>query len=180
MAGLRRSIPVFLCVLVWGCARAPEYWPLPAQRTVLKPLSFRAIDHFASMDQPNAASYIVRDISPELSGGAWHWTGKRPTLRFRLLPRERLSFLMDLVLYDEGFRRTGPVSISFAVNGKPLDAVRYDNPGEKHILKPVPAEWLHTGEDNHVTAEIDKTWTPKGSHTVYGFILIRAGFVQSP
>ena len=61
--------------------------------------------------------------------------------------------------------------------GNLLDSVRCTE-GDKHFQKPVPAEWLRAGEENIVSLEIDRTWTPSQGAEPLGFILVRAGFVQ--
>ena len=129
------------------------------------------------MNHPYATLYFVKDISASLSAGVWRWTGKRPTLRFRVPVRERLSFAADLSVPELTMQQTGPVTIKFAVNDIPLRTVRYDTPGAQHFQNPVPAAWLKLDGENIVSAEIDKLYRA-ADHTDLGFILVRAGFVE--
>ena len=72
---------------------------------------------------------------------------------------------------------TGPVTISYIVNGRLLDKVRYDTPGAKHFEKPVDSSWLKANADTVVTMELDKAWTPEPGVKL-GVTLTRAGFLD--
>ena len=172
-----RIIVLLFASLLAGCNRS--YWAaLPDQRNLLEPVSFDAVTYFVAVNHPNARNYFVRDIENELVGNLWRWTGKKPTLRFRIPQSSGLSLAVDLVIPDVMFRISGPVTESFTVKEHPLGTVRYDSQGEKHFQKMVPAEWLRPGEENIVSAEIDKLWTPAEDDQSRGFVLVRAGFVQ--
>ena len=127
------------------------------------------------MNDPFAGAYIVRDINSELEAGAWRWTSRQPELRMYLDDVRGLKLTADFTLPETGFAHTGPVTISFFINGNLLDKVRYDGPGARHFEKPVPEAWLHARWVNHIVMQPDKTWTGEGGK-IYGFILTRAGF----
>jgi hypothetical protein len=161
-----------------GCAGLPEAFPPPIQRNSQSGPEINPVGHFVSMNGPVADAHIVRDIALGLEAGAWRWTGQRPELRFRLSSVEGLRFTMDLALPDVTFAQRGPVAISFFINGHLLDKVRYDQGGQKHFEKPVPAAWLRTDADILVVAEIDKVWIAPADGARLGFILSRAGFIE--
>lgn len=82
---------------------------------------------------------------------------------------------MDFVIADVTFAKTGPVTFTFILNGKPFDQVRYAKPGAHSYQKPVPASLLKPGEV--VTAAIEQDNIYVSDHgKALGFILIRAGF----
>jgi hypothetical protein len=85
---------------------------------------------------------------------------------------------MDLAVSKITFDSTGPVTISFYVNDKLLDKVRYAEPGNKHFEKDVPPDWLATDRMNTMAAEIDKMYVSPEDGTKLGFILSRAGFAE--
>jgi len=127
------------------------------------------------MNDPFAESYFVQDISKVLETGQWRWTARRPELRIYLDDVRGLSLMADLTVPDSGFAHTGPVTISFFVNGNLLDRLRFDKPGQRYFEKPVPEAWLRARWVNSLAMEQDKTWTsPDG--IVMGFVLTRAGF----
>lgn len=159
-------------------ACAPESYPPPAQRKPLPGFSPNPAGHVVHMNDPDAETHFVRDVSKTLEGGLWRWAYRRPELSFSLSSTENLRFFMDFAIAEATFKDTGPVTISFLVNGNLLDRVRYDRPGEQHFEKPVPSQWLRTDRQTVVAAEPDKVWTSKIDGAQLGFILIRAGFVQ--
>jgi hypothetical protein len=83
----------------------------------------------------------------------------------------------DFTLWPQAFQQTGPVELSFSVNGKLLDKVRYTLPGYKHFEKSVPADWVTANQEATIAVTIDKLYVHTDG-TKYGFILSRIGFVQ--
>ncbi len=133
---------------------------------------------FVAMNDPDAPQHIIKDISPVLEGGAWRWTGKRPSLRFVVSKVSDAKLVMDFAIAKLTFDATGPVTLSFFVNDRLLENVRYDAPGSKRYEKAVPAGWLYTDRMNTVAAEIDKVYVSPKDGAVLGFILSRAGFAE--
>jgi hypothetical protein len=139
---------------------------------------FDAAPHKANvvnMNDPFISSYIVRDISSLLEGGSWRWTSQRPEMRMYLDDVQGMKLVADLSVGEENFGHTGPVSISFFVNGNLLDKVRYGRAGSYHFEKPIPDAWLHARSLNNLAMQPDKTWA-SATDVTYGFILTRAGF----
>ena len=130
------------------------------------------------MDDPKADDYIVRDIGPAQGTTPWRWAQKRPTVRIFVLSNKGLKFLMDLTLWEDGFKQTGPVTVSFFIGDKLLDKVTYDTPGFKHFEKPVNPDWLRTASDNQLGAEIDKIYTAPLDGAKFGFIITRMGLAH--
>ena len=165
-------------LLLAGCVNIPDTYAPPIQRSPQYGPESHPASHFVAMAGANPEDYIVRDVLPGDPGNAWRWTGKRPELRFQLSFTNDLRFVMDLSVPEATFAQRGPVTISFFINGKLLDKVRYEKPGEMHFSKPVPAAWLRTDAPTLVAAEIDKVWVAPSDGAQLGFILSRAGFVQ--
>jgi hypothetical protein len=133
--------------------------------------------HVVNMNDPYAMAYVVQDVRNLLEAGAWRWTSRRPELRIYLDDIRGLKFTTDFTVPESGFQRTGPVTISFSVNGQLLDRVKCEQPGNRHFEKPVPESWLRARWLNFVTMEPDKTWSD--AKFTYGFILTRAGFAPN-
>ncbi|HTM48831.1 MAG TPA: hypothetical protein VL285_09135 [Bryobacteraceae bacterium] len=161
-----------------GCVNIPDSYAPPVQRKPLGGTEPNPIGHFVNMGDLNATAYIVKDVADGVEAGSWRWARKRPELRFFLETTEHLNFKADFSIAESLFKETGPVAISFFVNGNLLDTVKYSEPGEKHFEKPVAAEILHAGTMNFAAMEIDKVWVSKTDGAVLGFILTRAGFTQ--
>jgi len=174
----RGSLLAGLGLLVAGCVSIPDTYAPPIQRQPMTGTDLGKLGHFVAMSHPDAPKYFVGDIGEALENGAWRWTGQKPTLQFVLTTVRDLRFMMDFSIAEATFAETGPVTISFYVNGRLLDRVRYDSPGEKRFEKPVDPSWLRLGADNIVTAELDRVWVSPEDQVKLGIILNRAGFVE--
>jgi hypothetical protein len=131
------------------------------------------------MADADAESHFVQDISAELAGNTWRWTGKRPTIRLHPDSNQKLAYSIDFAIPDATFRQTGPVILSLFVNDRLLGRVRCALPGRRRVERPVPAEWLKENEEVTLAAEIDKVWTPpQPGGTPLGFILVALGLQQ--
>lgn len=130
-----------------------------------------------NMEDPGADRRFVQDIAGQGEGG-WRWTGQRPTVKVRPESNEGLKLSIDFLLPEVTMKGTGPVTLSFYVNGRLLDRARYTTPGVKHFEKPVPADWVTPDRDVIVAAEIDKIWVAKQDGARLGFIVVRMGLAR--
>lgn len=162
-------------LLAAGCDRYPDSYPPPEQREPAAAAEGADAKMFVAMNDPYAESYIVKDIRG-LEAGEWRWTGPEPTLHFVLDTAEKLRFRMEFSIAGATFKMTGPLTITFRVNGHKLATERYDSYGRKQFEKPVPAEWIEVGGDTIVSATIEPPWI-SSNNTKLGVILSRAGFV---
>lgn len=128
-----------------------------------------------SMQGSDADSGVVKDIYPASDGIAWRWTKQQPTVRVLVLSTADIKCSADFTLWDDAFKITGPLEISFLVNGKLLDKVRYTTSGDKHFEKPVPADWLATNTEATVALAVDKLYTAPADGAQFGVILKRLG-----
>lgn|SRR5579864_284188 len=160
-------------ILAVGCSREPDAYAPSVRR---EPFSATpAKSHVVNMNDPYAETYIFKDISKVLEAGSWRWAGKRPELRIYLDDVRGLKFTADFAVPQAVLSHTGPVTISFFVNGNLLDKVRCDTAGDRHFEKPVPEAWLRPRWVANVVMAPDKTWV--GDYgVVHGFVLTRVGF----
>ena len=174
---LRLGLLGAMCGFLCGCGNLPEPYAPPAQRPFFEapPEAARILN----MADADAESHFVQDISAELEGNTWRWTGKRPTIRLHPNSNQKLVYSIDFAIAGSTLEQTGPVTLSFFVNDHLLDRVRYATPGPRRIEKPVPAEWLSPAADAMLAAEIDKVWTPPPpGGPPLGFILVALGLEQ--
>jgi hypothetical protein len=129
------------------------------------------------MNDPAAEDHFLNDIGP-LEAGAWRWTRQNPTLRYVVPVTKGLKFVADFSISSDTMKVTGPLTIAYFVNGHALDTVKYEQPGEQHFEKPVPAEWLSEGQDVVVKLALDKVYTAPGDGAKLGVTLVRAGFAE--
>ncbi len=157
-----------------ACERLPESYPPPEQRQPVAGLIPGPDAMMVSMDNSDADRLIVKDIYGG-SGISWRWTNQEPTVKVLVLTTENVKFSTDFAIWDDGFKSTGPVEISFLVNGKLLDKVRYTTPGDKHFEKPVPADWLAGSREASVAMSVDKLYIAPRDGAKFGVILTRLG-----
>jgi hypothetical protein len=170
-------------VLAWalclaGCVSIPDTYAPPMERRPVTGYGTNEFGSIVSMNEPGARSHIIKEVSPVLESGAWRWAGKRPELRFVVTRTKNVRLVMDFAVAKLTFDSTGPVTFSFFVNDRLLERVRYDQPGNKHYEKLVPAEWLWTDRMNTIAAEIDKVHVSPADGATLGFILSRVGFAE--
>jgi hypothetical protein len=167
---------IALVPLVWlGCARIPDLHP-PEQRPAA-PASWELDPPLAEMGAADAAEYIVRDVGAGEKGGAWRWTFERPELRFILNSTRGQRFQADFGVIAATLAQTGPITVSFEVNGRLLGRIRCATPGDRHFEQPVPAEWLSTREYTRVAIQVDPLFVAENGVKL-GVPLHRAGFVE--
>ena len=130
------------------------------------------------MSDPDAQSHFVKDIYTSSEPVQWYWTRQQPTVRILAVQTSGLRLVVDFSLWDVAFKQTGPVGLSFFVNGRLLDKVRSDSPGIKHFEKTIPPGWLATDVESTVSITIDKLWVSPDDGEKFGFILSRIGFAR--
>jgi hypothetical protein len=174
---MKRLWPAAL--LLTACVRQPETYAPPMQRQpVLDGQAVRAPKRVVSMDDPEADAYIVSGL-PKGERGQWRWAGKRPTVRLYVTGTAGLSFVADLSIADATFKDTGPVTLTYFVNGAPLTSTRFDRPGRQAIQHPIPPALLKPNGDNELAIEIDKVWIAPEDKAPLGFILASVGLSRT-
>ncbi|MBL8175541.1 MAG: hypothetical protein JNK48_12780 [Bryobacterales bacterium] len=173
----RRLLPCLLCALT-ACSPEPAWYPLPMQRVFDPSSEPKVVGAIVSMDSPHVDNYIVSGIITREPGSSWRWANEKAQLRFAIGEAQRMKFIADFVIADDTFKVTGPVTMKFTIDGRPIGAERYDKPGEKHYEVEVAPAVLRSGEPMTVSAEVDKYFESKTDGVKLGFLLIRMGFTQ--
>ncbi len=130
------------------------------------------------MGEVSSNDYILSDINDYVEGISWRWTHQRPRMRFRLPQPDGWKFSVKFGIPASTFKDTGPVTVTFLVQGHVLAKIRYDTPGDRIFEKEVPAEWLRGSEDVIAGADIDPPWIAPVDKADLGCILHSAGFVR--
>jgi hypothetical protein len=147
---------------------------MPIQRSLLSG-QYRNTE-FVLMKDLTADMVIVEGVDAAPQGPGWRWTREKAVLKFFLSKREGWRAVLDFAVAGATFSQTGPVTLTVSVNGRVLETVRYTSSGEKHIDKPVPAEWIHHNADNTLTIEIDPPFITDTDKVKLGVVLSAAGF----
>jgi hypothetical protein len=166
-----------LCFILYlsACDRPPEISAPPVQRHPVLGVNPGPDALMIEMNDPDAGLRIVKDIYPQ-SDPSWRWTAQDPTVKMLLLATDKLKFGADFAIWDDGFKTTGPVEITYLVNNRPLDTVRYETPGVKHFEKPVPVDWLGVDSETMIAMHMDKVYVAPKDGMKFGVILVRMGF----
>ena len=159
-----------------GCDRLPESYPPPEQRQ-LQATTPDPSTIMVEMNDPDSAQHIVKDIY-EPFGSPWRWTARQPTVKVLVYATDNVKLSTDFAIWDEGLKQTGPLELSFLVNGHLLDKVKYATPGYKHFEKAVPAEWLSTDAESTISVDVNKLYVSSRDGKEFGFILTRIGFIR--
>ena len=159
---------VILSLALAACERVPESSPMPVQRPApdaSDPNSFlvRFSDH-------DANEYVVRDIQQN-----GNWAFDHPEMKFPIQARAGLRFTMQFSIPTDTFKDTGPVTVTVKINDHQLGSERCEHAGSYIFERPIPLDWLPSGEPVHVLAEATPLWTAEdGAHL--GYLLEEAGF----
>jgi hypothetical protein len=175
---LHRILCIVLAGALCSCARYPESYPPPEQRHPAEGANPDSESMLLEMSSPGASRHIVKDIDIDLAGPSnlWRWTKQNPTVKILAVTTQNLKLAIDFTLWDIAFRQTGPVELTFVVNGRRLDKIRYSTPGEKHFEKPIPPDWLASDVESTISVSIDKLYIAPQDGAKFGFILSRIGF----
>jgi hypothetical protein len=175
---VRLACLLALALFLAGCDRLPDSYPPPEQRHPVEgnfnpgPGSM-----MIEMSDPDADLHIVKDIYGR-GDPSWRWTSQTPTVEFLVAAITSLKFHADFAIWDDSFKVTGPVEISYLVNNKTLDKIRYDTPGVKQFEKLVPTDWLSVDSGTTLSMSVDKTYTSSKDNKTFGVILVRMGLKQ--
>jgi hypothetical protein len=173
---LRILILVLSSVALTACSD-PSY-PPPPQRQFADVNEPAAMAVFLAMGNPETGDHIVADVGEHIEGAGWRWTREHPRLSYRLPRTKGWKFHAEFGFPPPNFKDTGPVTVSFLINGRLLEKVRYTQPGDQSFEKAVPASWLRAGEETVAGADIDPPWIAPRDKARLGFVLHTMGFVE--
>ena len=174
---LRRGCLIGLASLIAAaCGRQAGWYPIPVQRVLAAEYDPGGIAASVEMDDPEADTYIVRDIGR--APGVYRWAFLHPELRFRVGHSDGVHFAAEIAVPEVTFKKTGPVTVSYAIDGKPLGSIRCDHPGRFQVSQPVPPAWAPPGQYLHVTFEATPRWVSPDDGAQLSFLLFQAGFTQ--
>jgi hypothetical protein len=172
---IRAGFLLLVLLPLSSCEHGPDYYSVPAQRTSSDdPNHWERIVRMTDADAPE---HFLGDILEPLSG-TWRWTGKRPSIRLRAPAHAQRAYFIDFAIPENTLKSTGPVTLTYLVNGRVLEQRQYSTPGEYTFEKDVPPEWIATTVTT-LGAEINKTYSEPGTGKAYGFLLVSLGLKRN-
>jgi hypothetical protein len=163
-------------LLTVSCGRQPGVYGAPTQRSLDLGPDPSATLAFVNMDDPQVDDYLVNDISPER--GFRRWAFIHPELRFRLADARHLVFSAEFAIPQVTYKVTGPVTVSYAVNGRTLGTLRCSHAGDFRLENPVPDGLVEPGKFVRVTFEANPRWISPEDGAQLSFLLRSAGFTH--
>jgi hypothetical protein len=130
------------------------------------------------MSDPTLDDYIVKDVGDTLEAKTWRWSYERPEFRFQLKQATGQKLEVHFAVAGATFKTTGPVTIKFLVNNKPIGTMKVLNPGEQLYSKAVPADLLRTDALTDVAIEARPFWTSGTDGRHLTLILTQVGFLD--
>ena len=174
-SAIRAGYLLLAILTLSSCDRNPDFYPLPTQRPAFDdPARWERIVHMTDAD---AQEHFVTDVFDPLAAN-WRWTGKRPLIRLTAPAHAALTYHIQFAITPETFQSTGPVTLTFLVNGHSLDHKQYTAAGEYTFEKTVPSDWI-AGGDTTLGAEVDKGFVAKDNGRTYGVVLIALGLKRN-
>ncbi|HBY58657.1 MAG TPA: hypothetical protein DEH78_02470 [Solibacterales bacterium] len=167
----------FSLLALTGCVSIPDTYAPPMQRKPVTGPEPSSLREFVRVDEPAAEVHFLRDISPHVEAGRFRWTQQKPTFQFQLKDISHRKLRLEFHLHSDVLKATGPLTIKYSVNGRPLESVTYTKDGAQIFEKLVPLNWLTVDSPTVVTANLSGTLkTPDGNSL--GLILTAAGFLE--
>ena len=151
---------------------------MPAQRPAVAGEDPPSFGSYVHMNDRMLADYLVSGVTDGAPTDSWRWTNKKPTFRFKLTKVTGMRFEANYTISNATLTTTGPVVITWTVNGHVLGSVSESKDGYRKFSKPVPAEWLVPNGENLVSGEVDKVWVSPDDGAKLGFIISDLGFID--
>lgn len=167
---------IAFAIFLAGCDRFPDSYPPPDQRHPVEGYSPGPEAMMVEMSEPNADLHIVKDIYKPGSA-PWRWSAQNPTVR-TLAISNNLKFRADFAIWADSFKITGPVEITYLVNDRPLDKIRYTSAGEKHFEEAIPAGWILADAETTLALNVDRLYVAPTDGNKFGVILVRMGLTK--
>ena len=129
------------------------------------------------MSAPGVEQHFVRDIAAG-KADSWRWSGANPTVKVHVVYADGVKYHLDFAIADDTFKRTGPVTLTFQINGKTFKTERFDTPGHRVWEAAVPYGFLNSGEDNTLGVLVDPVWMAPMDGSKLGIIILNIGLVN--
>jgi len=139
-------------------------------------VDFAAVGPVADMSRPDGPAHLLRDFLAIGEFPDRAWAAEKPALVLRVPEAARPEFVVDFLVHSQVLAQVGPQTLTFRLNGKALEQIRYDTEGRRAYRGPVPAGWLRPGSLALVEIEADKcfVFTPGRAEAQRGVLPSRA------
>ncbi len=175
---MRLAAPILALLALSACSREAAFAPIPPQSAPVVAADPPFLPCFFSMNDERSDQAIVRDIPLGLGSGAHRWTAGNPTVRCKLPTAGSWTIAMDFIASDSTMSKTGPITLTFTVNGRQVTQVRCDKPGPSQVRAPLPPDLATPGSELVLEAAIDKPWVAPDDGAKLGVLVSAMGFIR--
>jgi hypothetical protein len=169
-----RAVLVLASVLA-GCSHTPQFTPIPEQLTKAESADPPELPCFVAMSEPRVNSFLINDIA---NTGWKRWTGARPTVHCSLPWEGKWLAAFDFEVAEATLKDTGPITLTFEVNGQKVGSLRCDSAGPYRFRAVLPASLSQEDQALRLVAIIDKPWVSPGDGAKLGVLVTAAGFLD--
>jgi hypothetical protein len=158
-------------LLLTGCSRDLPTWTVETEE------SFPGPSPVVTAGDLRLAPQLLRGWH-EVEHGSWRWTERQFSVALPA-PRDRpVSLRLEFSLAEAILARLGPITLRAAVNGAPLAASSYSNPGQHVYRRPIPAGTFRE-ETVQVDFVLDKALPPGTlDRRELGIVVASVGFYE--
>jgi len=139
---MRPAVSLFALLLLTACSRESSFAPIPPQSPPVNAPDPPSVPCFFSMSEARADQAIVQGIPLGLGSGIHRWTAENAAVRCKLPTAGPWNIAMDFIVAARTIRDTGPITLTFRVNGREVAHLRCDHPGERQFRAPLPPELI--------------------------------------
>jgi len=141
-------------------------------------VDFRALGPVADMRRPDGPAHLLRDFLATGEHPDKAWAAQKPALVLRVPDAARHELCVDFLIHSQNLAQVGPQTLTFRLNGRLLDHIRYDTEGRRAYRKPVPAGWLRPGGIAVVEIDADKCFLSPLDGQKLSIVFFRAGLTR--
>lgn len=168
-----RRLALVLFGLLAACTSRQALEPIPAQPPAVEAADPPFRPCFVWMSEPRANSLIVSDIQTNPS---WkRWTAAKPSVRCTLPAEGNWQAAFDFEVSDATLQHTGPITLTWQANGRPLGQMRCDHQAAYRFRAPLPEDMA--GASVILEAVIDHPWVSPADGAKLGVLLTAVGFL---
>ena len=175
---MRPAVVILALLFLTACTRDHAFAPIPPQSPSVEAPDPPSFACFFSMTESRADRFIVAGIPLGLGAGAERWTSEAPAVRCQLPSPGPWLVAMNFIVAGVTLKATGPITLTFTVDGQEIKRLRCDHGGPYEFRAPLPTALAATGKVLVLQATIDKPYIAPQDGSKLGVLVSVMGFVQ--
>jgi len=157
----------------------PDSYPVPEQRSSKDGPDPEPLGAFVSFSDARSPDYVVDGFLPSAPDQLWRWASARPTVRVRVSRKTGLRLRVNFAFPDDSHKPLLPITVSYFINDRLLEAVVYKQSGVLEFRKAVPPEFLAEDADNLIRLEVSPIYIAKADGVKLSMIVSELGLERN-